>query len=529
MGGPGQLPARPPRGALRTHTTFERFPCRPTMTGSSTPRMPAQAEDETVTVDRESVAGATPAPMPAAATHADAPSGPMPVAPHADAGGRGADDCAAAAASRDHQPDAARPRGAAARPERHDARRRRRRAGRRALRAAAPGAGPAPRVRRPRRPRRSTSPKAQGENRAVWGTAMQQQASGPVPTSAATIGNHRAIDALSHVGVRSAVKMPSQRGWRHVIYMLTRINLGLSPDELYEMDLHARIRRNARDSYQIGVFGLKGGVGKTAVTVALGSALSKIRGDRILAVDADPDGGNLADRAGRQSAATVADLLSDKELQPLQRHSRLHEHERLQPRGAVLGGVQRSPPRVQRRRLEGRRRHRVAVLQPGARRLRSRTVPAGVARRAVDGVRSGDRGERVDRRCAAGRGDDGLVAAERISGSARPLVRGDQPRRAGQAEHRRRGSGAAVRTARAAGPRHRAAVRQAHRGGHRDPARPARTTRSERGSSNWPRRCPTTSTGSNGVDHHGRRNQHVERHARPAVDHPGHDPDRPAA
>jgi MinD-like ATPase involved in chromosome partitioning or flagellar assembly len=141
-----------------------------------------------------------------------------------------------------------------------------------------------------------------------------QTADNPAPTSAATIGNHRAIDALSHVGVKSAVKMPSQRGWRHVLYLLTRINLGVSPDEMYEMELHTRIRRNARDSYQIGIFGLKGGVGKTAVTVALGSALSKVRGDRILAVDADPDGGNLADRAGRQSAATIADLLSDKEL-----------------------------------------------------------------------------------------------------------------------------------------------------------------------------------------------------------------------
>lgn len=146
------------------------------------------------------------------------------------------------------------------------------------------------------------------------------QANSPAPTgqlattSAATIGNHRAIDALSHVGVRSAVKMPSQRGWRHWLYMFTRINMGPSPDEVYEMDLQARVRRNARDSYQIGVFGLKGGVGKTAVTVALGSALSRVRGDRILAIDADPDGGNLADRAGRQSAATVSDLLSDKEL-----------------------------------------------------------------------------------------------------------------------------------------------------------------------------------------------------------------------
>ncbi|HET7666144.1 MAG TPA: MinD/ParA family protein [Mycobacterium sp.] len=142
----------------------------------------------------------------------------------------------------------------------------------------------------------------------------QPSASQPAMTSAASMGNYRAIDALSHVGVKSAVKMPSQRGWRHLLYVLTRINLGLSPDERYEMDLHTRIRRNARDSYQIGVFGLKGGVGKTAVTVALGSALSKVRGDRILAVDADPDGGNLADRAGRQSAATVSDLLADKEL-----------------------------------------------------------------------------------------------------------------------------------------------------------------------------------------------------------------------
>ena len=67
------------------------------------------------------------------------------------------------------------------------------------------------------------------------------------------------------------------------------------------------------------------------------------------------------------------------------------------------------------------------------------------------------------------------------------------------------GSGAAVRAPRPAGPRHRAAVGQAHRGGHRDPARPAEQARSDGGSSNWPRRCPTTSTGSNVVDHHRRR------------------------
>ena len=154
---------------------------------------------------------------------------------------------------------------------------------------------------------------AQTEIVNVWpGTETME--SEPPRTSAATIGSDRAVDALTHVGVKSSVKMPSQRGWRHILYMLTRINLGLSPDEVYEMDLHTRIRRNARDSYQIGVIGLKGGGGKTAVTVALGSLLSKVRGDRILAVDADPDAGNLADRCGRESAASIADLLADRNL-----------------------------------------------------------------------------------------------------------------------------------------------------------------------------------------------------------------------
>ena len=50
------------------------------------------------------------------------------------------------------------------------------------------------------------------------------------------------------------------------------------------------------------------------MTVALGSTLSKVRGDRILAIDADPDAGNLADRCGRESAASIADLLADRNL-----------------------------------------------------------------------------------------------------------------------------------------------------------------------------------------------------------------------
>ncbi|MET2910363.1 MinD/ParA family protein, partial [Mycobacterium tuberculosis] len=97
-------------------------------------------------------------------------------------------------------------------------------------------------------------------------------------------------------------KVVSQRGWRHWVHALTRINLGLSPDEKYELDLHARVRRNPRGSYQIAVVGLKGGAGKTTLTAALGSTLAQVRADRILALDADPGAGNLADRVGDNRA-----------------------------------------------------------------------------------------------------------------------------------------------------------------------------------------------------------------------------------
>jgi MinD-like ATPase involved in chromosome partitioning or flagellar assembly len=271
----------------------------------------SQPDEQVSPVDREPVASAAPAPT--SPKHADAASGPPPVAPPTQTAQAAAPTTAPPPRATEvtTQMPATRagqrmPNGLMRSPQAATA------AGARyEQRPAAPPAqtrGAATPV-----PTPQTYADPQAESRTTW-AAAQQTPSQPVPTSAAMMGNHRAIDALSHVGVRSAVKMPSQRGWRHVLYLLTRINLGLSPDEVYEMDLHARIRRNARDSYQIGVFGLKGGVGKTAVTVALGSSLSKIRGDRILAVDADPDGGNLADRAGRQSAATVADLLSDKEL-----------------------------------------------------------------------------------------------------------------------------------------------------------------------------------------------------------------------
>ncbi|MGW1288012.1 NACHT N-terminal Helical domain 1-containing protein [Streptomyces sp. NPDC002586] len=70
------------------------------------------------------------------------------------------------------------------------------------------------------------------------------------------------------------------------------------------------IRTPVRTCYRIAVVGLKGGVGKTTTTTALGTILAAERHDRVLALDASPDGGTLGGRVARETTATVRDLVS---------------------------------------------------------------------------------------------------------------------------------------------------------------------------------------------------------------------------
>jgi MinD-like ATPase involved in chromosome partitioning or flagellar assembly len=59
----------------------------------------------------------------------------------------------------------------------------------------------------------------------------------------------------------------------------------------------------------VPVLSRKGGVGKTTVTTLLGMALADARDDRVIAVDANPDRGTLAERISRESGKTVRDLV----------------------------------------------------------------------------------------------------------------------------------------------------------------------------------------------------------------------------
>ena len=56
---------------------------------------------------------------------------------------------------------------------------------------------------------------------------------------------------------------------------------------------------------------LKGGVGKTTMTATLGATFASLRGDRVVAVDANPDRGTLSQKIPLETSATVRHLLRD--------------------------------------------------------------------------------------------------------------------------------------------------------------------------------------------------------------------------
>jgi MinD-like ATPase involved in chromosome partitioning or flagellar assembly len=70
-----------------------------------------------------------------------------------------------------------------------------------------------------------------------------------------------------------------------------------------------RVRTPLLGCYRIAVISLKGGVGKTTTTTALGATLAWNRGDRVIAVDANPDAGTLGRRVRRETGATIRDML----------------------------------------------------------------------------------------------------------------------------------------------------------------------------------------------------------------------------
>ena len=108
---------------------------------------------------------------------------------------------------------------------------------------------------------------------------------------------------------------PPARGWRRGVYSATGggVNLGPSAAERREIELMSRVRTPVRGCRRIVVISRKGGAGKTTTTLMLGHTLASNRGDRVVALDANPDAGSLAHRMSRETPNTVTNLLEERD------------------------------------------------------------------------------------------------------------------------------------------------------------------------------------------------------------------------
>ena len=106
---------------------------------------------------------------------------------------------------------------------------------------------------------------------------------------------------------------PPQAGWRRAVFLLSggRVQPKPSAREIARDHLIAAVRTPVRGSRRIAVISRKGGVGKTTTTLMLGHTLAQWRGDRVVALDGNPDAGSLGYRVRRETSATLTDLLKD--------------------------------------------------------------------------------------------------------------------------------------------------------------------------------------------------------------------------
>ncbi|MEO3810383.1 AAA family ATPase [Sphaerisporangium sp. B11E5] len=123
-------------------------------------------------------------------------------------------------------------------------------------------------------------------------------------------------DSLDPVSLLRGRRNAPAGGWRRLVFKASAglIKPGESPEVRRRRELLTRARTPvATGHHRVAVLSLKGGVGKTTTTVGLGATLASVRGDRVIAVDANPDRGTLSDKVELETSATVRDLLNERQ------------------------------------------------------------------------------------------------------------------------------------------------------------------------------------------------------------------------
>ena len=303
------------------------------------------------------------------------------------------------------------------------------------------------------------------------------------PEPAAMLTADRLLDAKKRKRPRP------EGGWNEFVYLLTLgiVNLGDSAKVRERKRLDMRIDKAFEGGTRfVPVLTRKGGVGKTTVTALLGMALAYAREDRVIAIDANPDRGTLAERVSKQTRFTVRDVVtkaasitSFSDLTPLvvpRRDPAGHPGLRHRP-DAVRG--------VRRERLQRRGRPHRAVLFDRAHRLRHRHRALGHAGHPAARGLGGDRLRRQRRRSQARLRDPHLAGGQRLRRPGAQRGRGAQHRDAGHQPGEARGDRSPLQVQGARDRAHPYDPATGRRFGHRLRGTEASSPRARPG--NWPR------------------------------------------
>lgn len=122
-----------------------------------------------------------------------------------------------------------------------------------------------------------------------------------------------ADDVTSERMLRAQAEAPP-RGWRRALFRATRgiVNPGPSAADRERRELIGRVKSPVHGCRRIAVVSRKGGVGKTTTTLMLGHTFASLRGDRVIALDGNPDAGSLAYRVRRETTNTITGLLAHR-------------------------------------------------------------------------------------------------------------------------------------------------------------------------------------------------------------------------
>ncbi|MEV0736262.1 SCO5717 family growth-regulating ATPase [Streptomyces sp. NPDC050549] len=155
-------------------------------------------------------------------------------------------------------------------------------------------------------PQPPSAPPVDPRTGAAWPQPMQHDHRQPVNPGAAPLGYTAAVE-LSSDRLLNNKKQKAKSGRPGA--SPSRFKLGGKKEEAERQRKLELIRTPVLSCYRIAVISLKGGVGKTTTTTALGSTLATERQDKILAIDANPDAGTLGRRVRRETGATIRDLV----------------------------------------------------------------------------------------------------------------------------------------------------------------------------------------------------------------------------